>query len=59
MFSLSRVAMAIVNFTCQKEKVIDGFGRLLTRTDISQFKSKKGLPLLESLDLCPGVAPLL
>ena len=41
LFSLTRLAMAVTNFLSPRSKVSDGFGRLLSKSDIQQLKNKK------------------
>lgn len=41
LFPLVRIAFAVANLTAPKQKVQDGFSRLLTRTDVLALKSKK------------------
>lgn len=50
LFPLVRIAFAVTNLTAPKQKVQDGFSRLLTRTDVQALKGKKNLPKLEELE---------
>lgn len=50
LFPLVRVAFAVANLTAPKQKVQDGFSRLLTRTDVQALKAKKNHPKLLELE---------
>lgn len=50
LYPASRVALLAVNLTAPMSRVQDGFGRLVTRTDVIGLKGKKMLPQLDQLE---------